>query len=208
MKEREKICVLASGGTDSAVLMARLAETHHIVYPVYVRQGLRWEKAELHWLGKYLRAIKNRYIKPLTILDATTEDVYDNHWSLSGKNVPGKSSPDEDVYLPGRNILLLSKASVWCSESGIHHIALGCLSGNPFPDSTPAFFRKMSQALTQGLRHKIFVSALFLRYSKQDVLKLGSRLPLHLTFSCLNPKGMKPCRVCNKCAEREKAFSQ
>ncbi|MDP3543948.1 MAG: 7-cyano-7-deazaguanine synthase [Elusimicrobiota bacterium] len=41
---------------------------------------------------------------------------------------------------------------------------------------------------------------------KADVARLAARLarrfPLELTFSCLRPRGVKPCGNCSKCAER------
>jgi 7-cyano-7-deazaguanine synthase len=34
----------------------------------------------------------------------------------------------------------------------------------------------------------------------------GKELPLHLTFSCINPTQGVHCGTCNKCAERRKGF--
>ena len=41
---------------------------------------------------------------------------------------------------------------------------------------------------------------------KADVLARGRHLPLHLTFSCINPIDGRHCGGCNKCAERKKGF--
>jgi len=37
------------------------------------------------------------------------------------------------VYLPGRNIVLLGKAGVFCAAAGISRLAIGTLDHNPFP---------------------------------------------------------------------------
>jgi 7-cyano-7-deazaguanine synthase len=42
--------------------------------------------------------------------------------------------------------------------------------------------------------------------TKQEVLKLGSRYPLDLTFSCIGPVAGRHCGDCNKCQERRRAF--
>jgi 7-cyano-7-deazaguanine synthase len=41
---------------------------------------------------------------------------------------------------------------------------------------------------------------------KKDVMQLGRKLPLALTFSCIAPVGGLHCGQCNKCAERRRAF--
>ena len=49
-------------------------------------------------------------------------------------------TPDDAVYLPGRNPLLLVKAVVWCHLHGIDQLALAPLGSNPFADATDEFF--------------------------------------------------------------------
>ena len=51
----DAICVLASGGLDSAVLVATLARRRR-VHPLYVRSGLNWEWAERALLARFLAA--------------------------------------------------------------------------------------------------------------------------------------------------------
>src|ERR1044072_3542881 len=97
------ICVLVSGGLDSDVLAAELAERHTVV-PVYIRQGLAWEAVEMYWLRRFLKALKNPRVRPLQVFSLPMADVYAGHWSVKGKNVPGARTPDRAVYLPGRNL--------------------------------------------------------------------------------------------------------
>ncbi|HEU4464053.1 MAG TPA: 7-cyano-7-deazaguanine synthase, partial [Gemmatimonadota bacterium] len=129
-------CVLVSGGLDSAVALAE-AMREGPVAPVFVRSGLVWEPAEMYWLDRFLQTIG---APPLVVLDVSVEDLYGEHWSLTGDDPPGAESPDEAVYLPGRNLLLLSKAGVWAAEAGCSAIVMGPLAANPFPDGTRAFF--------------------------------------------------------------------
>ena len=46
----------------------------------------------------------------------------------------------------------------------------------------------------------------FAALHKAEVLALGRDLPLHLTFSCIDPIEGRHCGRCNKCAERKKGF--
>jgi 7-cyano-7-deazaguanine synthase len=204
--------VLLSGGLDSAVLAAHEAQSARVL-PVYVSVGLAWEAAEVKMVEGLLRApvFANR-VEPLARVEFTMRDVYPpTHWAIRGVP-PAYDTPDEDVYLTGRNLVLLTKAAVIAARNGTHRIALGPLAGNPFPDARPAFFTAMANALSLGLDHEIEIATPFLDWEKEDVIKCGVELgmPLELTLSCMSPliNGGLPhhCGLCSKCRERRDAF--
>ena len=199
-------CVLVSGGVESSVLLWDALSRYDTVMPLYIRNHLRWEDAEIFWLKTFHRGIKSHKLLPVKIVDLPMRDTYDRHWSITGIKVPGPQSKDESMYLPGRNILFLSKAACVAALNGITSIEIGVLKGNPFKDSSKAFLNKMEDVLSLGLDEPIAVKAPFQKMKKEDVLILGKSLPLELTFSCVNPKGFEHCGDCNKCMERKKAF--
>jgi 7-cyano-7-deazaguanine synthase len=200
--------VLLSAGLDSAVLAAAEARAG-LVQPIYVSTGLAWERAELAALDRLLASPAfAANVAPIARLSFTVEDLYPaTHWALRG-TPPAFDTADEDVYLAGRNVVLLSKASIYCAQHRIGRIVLGPLAGNPFPDATPHFFRTMAEALSLGLDHPIAIDAPFLSMQKSDVIKLGAELgvSLELTLSCMNPQGGRHCGQCSKCRERRDAF--
>jgi 7-cyano-7-deazaguanine synthase len=205
------LCVLVSGGVDSAVALAEAVQSGERVVPVYVRSGLVWEPAEMYWLGRFLQTIPGEELAPLAILDLPVSDLYGDHWSLTGESPPDAESPDAAVYLPGRNILLLAKAGVLAAQRGCRAIVMGPLAANPFPDGTPAFFDAMGRALGigMGLGTALTVLTPLAGLTKADVVRRGARLRLDLTFSCLDPvEGRHHCGACNKCAERRRGFRQ
>jgi 7-cyano-7-deazaguanine synthase len=203
-----ELAVLASGGVDSAILVADQAAHGQVVHPVYIRFGLAWETVEEAHLRRFLDAIADHPgIRPLTVMDLPIADVYGNHWSVSGIDTPDDTTPDEAVYLPGRNLLLLAKTTVWCALHGVGRIALGTLQGNPFSDSSPEFLAGLAGLAALALDHPLEVITPFAGLSKADVLALGRGLPLDLTFSCVAPTDGRHCQRCNKCAERQKAFA-
>lgn len=200
-----KQCVLVSGGLDSAVALAEAAREDPVA-PVYVRSGLVWEPAEMYWLERFLQTIG---APPLVLLDLPVADLYGVHWSLTGDDPPGVESPDEAVYLPGRNLMLLSKAGVWAVGAGCESIVMGPLAANPFPDGTRAFFEAMGAAIgvAMGLGAPLPVETPLSGLTKAEVVRRGAGLPLQLTFSCLSPTpDHRHCGACNKCAERRKGF--
>jgi 7-cyano-7-deazaguanine synthase len=202
-------CVLFSGGLDSAVLLALERQTFSPVWPIHVRAGLAWEPAEAGAIGRLLASppFAGR-IEPLITLTVDMRDVYPaDHWAVQGRP-PAYDTPDEDVYLEGRNIVLISKAAVVCARLGVERLALGPLAGNPFPDATPEFFAAMSRAMSLGLSQALSIVAPLATLHKEEVVKMGLELgvPLDLTLSCMNSIAGQPCGRCSKCRERDDAF--
>jgi 7-cyano-7-deazaguanine synthase len=209
MRGNGATAVLLSAGLDSAVLAAAEARRGH-VHPVYVSVGLAWESGELSALERLLATPLYAPMAPLARLSFPAGDLYPPmHWAIRG-TPPGFDTPDEDVFLTGRNVMLLSKAGIHCAQNDIDRIAIGPLAGNPFPDATPDFFSAMARALTLGLDHAIEVAAPFSALQKSDVVRLGVELgvPLAMTLSCMNPAEGTHCGRCSKCRERRDAFHE
>jgi 7-cyano-7-deazaguanine synthase len=198
--------VLVSGGLDSAVLVGDLLRRRPAVHPLYVRTGLHWEAVELDHLGRYLAALAGDGLHPLTVLEQPVADLYGRHWSVTGRDVPGTDTPDDAVYLPGRNVLLLAKSLLWCHLHGVPELHLAPLEANPFPDATPEFFTAYQDAVNRAVGGRVRVRTPYAGRSKAEVLQIGRGLPLGLTFSCMRPVRGRHCGACNKCAERRRGF--
>jgi 7-cyano-7-deazaguanine synthase len=208
-KNQGGTAVLFSGGLDSAVLLAEALRIERgVVQPLYVSTGLAWERDELSAIARLLEAEAYRDVPPLVHLRFDVSDIYPStHWAIRGE-APAFDTPDEDVYLEGRNIALLSKASIFMARAGLTRILIGPLAGNPFPDATPAFFDQFGRALSAGLARPIAIAAPFLTRHKADVIALGAELgvPLERTLSCMQPIDGGHCGQCSKCRERRDAF--
>ena len=209
--------VLLSGGLDSAVLLAEEASRGE-VQPIYVSAGLAWEPAERATIARFLaNGGVRRRVRLLVSLSVDMRDVYAaTDWFVQGRP-PAYHTPDEDVYLPGRNIILLGKAGVYCAAAGIERLVLGTLAHNPFPDATPQFRSTMAEALSLGLAQPLRIEAPYAEVSKADVVRRGVGLdvPFELTLSCMNPlvassaadsAPARHCGACSKCRERHDAF--
>ncbi len=205
--EPSAVAVLVSGGLDSAILLGESLREYAAVHPLYVHCGLCWEAVELDHLRRFLAAIEKPSLKPLHVLDMPVGDLYAAHWSLTGEGVPGADTPDAAVFLPGRNVLLLAKAMLWCHLRGVSSIVMAPLESNPFPDATPAFFAAFEAVVNQAVEGRVRVRQPYLGLHKVDVMRRGRHLPLELTFSCIRPVAGRHCGACNKCAERRKGFA-
>ena len=201
--------VLFSSGLDSAVLLADGVSRYGGAQPVYVSVGLAWEAEERVAAERFLDAMRARGgIAPLAQLNVDMRDVYPpTHWAVTGE-APAFDTPDSDVYLEGRNVILLSKAAVFAARAALTTILIGPLAGNPFPDARPVFFETMARALSLGLDAEIRIDAPLLTLQKEDVIRRGVQLnvPFELTLSCMQPVGGMHCGRCSKCRERRDAF--
>jgi 7-cyano-7-deazaguanine synthase len=213
--------VLFSGGLDSAVLVAEALDRgrgHNVergsVRAIYVSVGFAWE-AEERAMAARLFATRPfaGAVDPFVELRFDMRDVFPpTHWAVRGRP-PSFDTPDEDVFLDGRNVILLSKAAVYMSSLQPRpprtiRLLLGSLAGNPFPDAAPEFFAAMGRALSLGLDATIEIEAPFASLHKSDVIRRGIDLgvPLELTLSCMQPKDGLHCGRCSKCRERRDAF--
>ncbi|HZP45949.1 MAG TPA: 7-cyano-7-deazaguanine synthase [Candidatus Binataceae bacterium] len=204
----ERVAILASGGLDSSVLLGVLARRRREVYPVYVRTGLVWESAEVMTLRRFIRALRLNNVRPVTILRLPMNDLAGDHWSMTGRNVPGYDAAVTSNYILGRNLTLLSKAAIFCARMQIGEIAMAPLESNPFPDARPEFFRAVGRAVELGVGIKLKVTTPFAGLSKAEVIRRGSGMPLVLTLSCARPQRGIHCGGCTKCAERIEGFRE
>jgi 7-cyano-7-deazaguanine synthase len=145
-------------------------------------------------------------IEALTILKLPMGDISGDHWSMTGRNVPGYNATLASNYIPGRNLSLLAKTAIFCARARIGETAMALLESNPFPDARPEFFRAFARAVELGVGIKLKISTPFAGMTKAEVVRRGADLPLELTVSCVRPRGIVHCGACTKCAERVEGF--
>jgi 7-cyano-7-deazaguanine synthase len=209
--EYKSTAVLLSGGLDSAVLAADALGRGPII-PIYISVGFAWEAEERAMLAALFSQPPFLGVAAPVALTFDMRDVYPpDHWAMRG-TPPGYDTPDEDVYLSGRNVILMSKAAVYLGTAGLTpaRVLMGQLAGNPFPDATPAFLDAIGHALSLGLATTVDVETPLARLRKADVIRRGMELgvPLQLTLSCMQPSGGSHCGRCSKCRERRDAFRE
>ena len=202
------IAVLVSGGVESAAMLHEAVKRYERVYPIYIRKGLQWEVAELVCLRRLLRSIKADGLAALTVFDVPLAPIYGRHWSLGRSATPGYGAPDDAVYLPGRNVLLLSVAGVFCGVHKIPNLWIGILKGNPFRDAKSGFIQQMSNLLEESLAFPLRVATPLKELTKAQVLTRWAGVPWEKTFSCLRPVNRRHCGRCQKCAERRAGFKE
>jgi 7-cyano-7-deazaguanine synthase len=172
-----------------------------------VRKGFVWEASELFHLRRLLGAFASDGLAELTVLDVPMGAIYKRrHWSLGTRRPPGLRAPDRAVYLPGRNLLLLSLGGLFCALRRIPNLWIGVLKNNPFRDARTGFFREIENLLQEGAGASVRIASPMGELTKAEVLRRYRQIPWEWTFSCICPVGRRHCGRCQKCAERRAGF--
>ena len=77
--------LLLSGGLDSAILLKVLLDRGNRVQPFYIDFGQYWQADELRGVESFLAAISTPNVLPLVTLDLPLADIYEDHWSITGR---------------------------------------------------------------------------------------------------------------------------
>ena len=146
----KRTAVLFSAGLDSAVLLADESRRGP-VHPLYVSVGLAWENAETEMAAALLASpVFDGRVEALERLRFTMEDVYPpSHWAIRGVP-PAYDTPDEDVYLVGRNLVLLAKAGTWCCAAPRVAHRPWAAGGQPVPGRDGGVLRDDGEGVVAG----------------------------------------------------------
>ena len=195
----KKIAILMSPGVESASLVYHYLSKGFLVYPFYVRSGIKWEKVELWWLGKLWSFYRRKFgrLLPVRVIP---------FWAGLG---PSDTSREEGLEIPLRNLtLIVSSALVACGR-GVNRLAIGSLGIYPFPDNNREYLSRVEELVSEGLREEFRVETPFMGLEKWEVIKeFYGKVPYHLTFSCASPVGKYHCGRCAKCRERKEGFEK
>lgn len=216
----KKCIVLSSGGVDSTTCIAVAIQKYGSdnVISLSANYGQRHIK-EL----KSAKEIAKFYnLKHIELDMAKLFSVSDCPLLSSSTNqIPSASYKEQlditnglkpvSTYVPFRNGVFLSCATVFALSVDAETIYYGAHSddscGNAYPDCSDKFVKYMNSAIYEGSGKLVHCEAPFVNKTKRDIVKIGLELnvPYELTWSCYNG-GMKPCRKCGTCIDREQAF--
>lgn len=205
MKEFDGL-LMASGGLDSTVLAYKLLAEGKNIVPLFINYGQHFYKTEEE---RFLEVLPSEFIKNYKKIDVS--DVFKNSNSIMVKKVDltKEKVTDDDVFLPYRNMYLLSSAIAFASSLGIKTVYSAFINSNhakeidatsTFLDYITNYFQSMGDvSLHMPLRNM----------TKSEVLKLGINLasPVERTFSCQVYENVH-CGACANCVDRQNAFSE
>lgn len=172
--------VLLSGGVDSTACLAFLQSQNIRSSCLFINYGHSAANQE----QRAASAISDFYGAPLMQI------------AVSGFQQWGAG------FIPGRNAFLLHTALMTVTfEKGV--IAIGIHSGTAYRDCSDYFIRQMQSSFDVYTDGRIFVSAPFLKWTKNEIWEYcrKMKIPVELTYSC--EAGLdQACGQCLSCIDR------
>ncbi len=200
----KKVVVLFSGGVESTCMLYLKLLEEYLVYPVYVRSYFPWERFEYVKACQVWQTTKRKFPKlmPLRVISLKTQHKKDQPIKTEG-----------ELFIPLRNLTLLTAVAGYALSKEAESIIIGSLGLYPFPDNNLTYLKEVEKLITQGSSQRLKIDAPFFGMEKSEVVRRFSKqVPLHLTFSCVNPVVSKEkilhCGKCIKCQEREEALKE
>jgi 7-cyano-7-deazaguanine synthase len=205
MRVHVKECtLLASGGLDSTTLAYWLLKKRVRFRPVFINYGQHCAQTELETLRAVLPA---RLLKKLKVIDISSVYAGSASRLIRETDLWKERISHDDLYLPYRNILLLSVVAAHSQAFGGGDVYAAFINSNHALeiDSSAAFFRQLAKLFRAYGGVKVLMP--FRNYSKYQVAKIGVRLgaPIGQTFSC-QVNSTVPCGVCPNCVDRLEAL--
>jgi 7-cyano-7-deazaguanine synthase len=198
--------LLASGGLDSTTMAYWLISQEIDFVPLFVNYGQHCAGTEFETLLNVIPSSHKSRIEVINI-----GDVYKK--SQSRFIQPADLWLDEivadDLYIPYRNILLLTIAASFAQTIGLTNVYSAFINSNHAKeiDCSNEFFEKMESLLAGYGSVKIHMP--FRYFSKYQVAKIGINFGAKIgeTFSCQASPEI-PCGACPNCVDRLSALKQ
>ena len=198
--------LLASGGMDSTTLAYWLQSRQIGFIPVFINYGQHCADTELETL---LQVLPEGFAAQAEVLNVS--DVYRGCRSrlIDEPNLWRDEITAEDLYLPYRNLLLLSIGAAYAQARNYSELYAAFINSNHAKelDCSAEFFEKLSSVLFDY--GSVEIKMPFRDMSKYEVAKIGIELraPIAHTFSC-QAAARVPCGACPNCVDRLEALRQ
>jgi 7-cyano-7-deazaguanine synthase len=198
--------LLASGGLDSTTLAYWLVRQGRPFDPLFVHYGQHCATTELDTLRRVLPRPTSDALQILNV-----SDVYRGARSrlISEPDLWQDNVGGDDLYLPYRNLLLLSVGAAFAQARGRETVYAAFINSNHAKeiDCSAAFFDSLAKVLADY--GGVSVDLPFRTMAKGDVVRLALQhdVPIGLTYSCQAASAV-PCGACSNCVDRLEALRQ
>lgn len=200
--DRKSVVCTISGGLDSAVSAAMLANAGFELHFIFFDWGQKTYEKELECAS----ALAKHYGADIKIVEVPLF-----------KDLPGISLTEKETqtaaineYVPNRNAILESQAIAYAEFLRAGAVCVGSTGGDHIcPDNSPKFIEAMQSLIDQGtmLKPAVQIVAPLINTDKTGAVEIGIKLgvPFELTWSCHNNLD-KACGHCSNCESRLEAF--
>lgn len=212
--KKEHAIVLLSGGIDSCVCLATTLDQGYSCTTLSFNYGqlnsIELEKAAL--IAKHYKC--NHFVVEFNLSYLISPLVSPEVKLPQEKNaeeIANLKGPSP-FTVSGRNTHFLAHAMSLAENLEISTLVYGpCKSDSAFKDCSKEFIAAFERLTLFAIdKGPLQIKTPLINLDKTEIIALGKKLnaPLHLTFSCYRPQGLKPCKRCHACLIRKSGFEK
>ncbi|MGE8097399.1 7-cyano-7-deazaguanine synthase QueC [Pseudomonas fluorescens] len=210
-----KAVIVFSGGQDSTTCLIHALPHYDEIHCITFDYGQR-HRAEIEvaqQLSKKLgvtvhKVLDVSLLNELAISSLTRDNIPVPTTDSSGDGLPS-------TFVPGRNILFLTLASIYAYQVGAQTVITGVCETDfsGYPDCRDAFVKALNNAIELGMDYKLRIETPLMWLNKAETWALAdyhNQLDLirYHTLSCYNGIQGSGCADCDACNLRAKGLNE
>lgn len=206
-----KAVVVLSGGQDSTTCLFWALETFEEVHAVIFDYGQRnIEEVETARKIADHKGVISKVIK-LDFEGFTPNAMTDTAMEIEDGEVP-------NTFVPGRNQVFLTYASMYARAIGSHHVIIGVSQADysGYPDCTNEFIKSFGRTISIAMDYPVYILTPLMYLDKSQVWDLANKLggPELVDFikkntvSCYNGIKGNGCAECPSCKLRNRGYNE
>jgi 7-cyano-7-deazaguanine synthase len=209
----KKAVIVFSGGQDSTTCLIHALPMYDEIHCITFDYGQR-HRAEIEvaqQLSKQLGVTVHKVLDASLINELAISSLTQNNITIEkskGNGVP-------DTFVPGRNILFLTLASIYAYQVGAEAVIAGVCETDfsGYPDCRDEFVRAMNKAVELGMDYKLRIETPLMWLNKAETWALADyhkKLDLirYHTLTCYNGIKGSGCADCDACSLRAKGLNE
>lgn len=210
-----KAVVVFSGGQDSTTCLIHALPMYDEIHCITFDYGQR-HRAEIEvaqQLCKKLGVVVHKVLDTSLLNELAISSLTRDSIPVPSANSAGDTLPS--TFVPGRNILFLTLASIYAYQVGAQTVITGVCETDfsGYPDCRNEFVKALNKAIELGMDYELRIETPLMWLNKAETWALAEHhkqleLIRYHTLSCYNGIKGSGCADCDACNLRAKGFEE
>lgn len=210
---RKKAVIVFSGGQDSTTCLIHALPMYDEIHCITFDYGQR-HRAEIdvaRRLAKELGVTAHSVLDVRVLNDLTISSLTRDNIPVPSANSSGNDLPN--TFVPGRNILFLTLASVYAYQIRAQTVITGVCETDfsGYPDCRDDFVKTLNEAINLGMEYELQLETPLMWLTKAEIWALANYhgqldFVREHTLSCYNGIKASGCKECDACSLRSKGL--
>jgi len=211
----KKAVIVFSGGQDSTTCLIHALPMYDEIHCITFDYGQR-HRAEIEvaqQLCKKLGVVVHKVLDTSLLNELDISSLTRDSIPVPSANSAGDTLPS--TFVPGRNILFLTLASIYAYQVGAQTVITGVCETDfsGYPDCRNEFVKALNKAVELGMDYKLCIETPLMWLNKAETWALAEHykqleLIRHHTLSCYNGIKGSGCADCDACDLRAKGLEE